>query len=553
MRKNKIFIVFILILLMCTSFACNNNNDTEVGIPVETVNPTKNETDDITPVDSEPSEEEETSEKEQATEAAPSESPEKEVVSVDVNYDPNFELIVEAETTALAGKLKVENSKAGYTGDGYLVGIEGPDDIVTFTITVPGDGAYDLNFISASFSGAFKENNILVDGEMIGVAKVESEEFVDSKLERIYLTAGEHKVQMSKSWGWIYLDSLKITASAPADQTIYEVSAELVDPKASESSKKLMQYLADVYGEYIISGQYGDRGTKGPEFKAIEKGTGKVPAMMGLDFMDYTPSRVANGSVGKDVMYALNFNKDGGIVTFCWHWNAPEPYLVNSSTAPWYRGFYVEASNIDLAKIMNGKDQAGYDLLIRDMDAIAEQLKILQKADVPVLWRPLHEASGGWFWWGAAGPEAYIKLYQLMYDRYTNYHGLHNLIWVWNGQDKDWYPGNDYVDLVGVDIYPGEKVYTSQVAKFNELVSWIAPTRKIIALTENGCHFDPDLAFRDNAMWSYFGTWEGDFITLNNSYTLSEKYTETDMLNKVYNHEKVITLDELPDLKTYGD
>jgi mannan endo-1,4-beta-mannosidase len=54
-------------------------------------------------------------------------------------------------------------------------------------------------------------------------------------------------------------------------------------------------------------------------------------------------------------------------------------------------------------------------------------------------------------------------------------------------------------------------------------------------------------------MWSYFGTWEGEFLVLNNTFTLSEQYTETDMLKKVYTSDKVITLDELPDLKTYGD
>jgi mannan endo-1,4-beta-mannosidase len=257
--------------------------------------------------------------------------------------------------------------------------------------------------------------------------------------------------------------------------------------------------------------------------------------------------------VGADVLYAKKFDQEGGIVTFCWHWNAPEKYLVNSSDQPWWKGFYTEGTTIDLKKIMDGGDQEGYELLIRDIDAIADQLKILQNADIPILWRPLHEASGGWFWWGASGPEAYCKLYQLLYDRLVNYHGIHNLIWVWNGQNKEWYPGDAYVDIVGTDIYPGERVYNSQSGKFNELVDWNGANKKIIAMTENGCMFDPDLAVRDNAMWSYFAVWEGEFLTLNSTFTLSEKYTETDMLKKVYTSDKVITLDELPDLKTYGD
>ena len=461
-------------------------------------------------------------------------------------YDQNLVILVEAEDADFQGKVKIDNSKQGYTGTGYITGIEGPGDTVTFHISIPGDGSYDLNFISVGNTG-HKENNILVDGVMVGVAKVDGDEFTDSIIPRVFLTTGEHQIQIQKSWGWILLDSLKVSASEPADKSIYEVSADLVDKKASERTKRLMQYLTDMYGEYVISGQYGDKGINGNEFKAIQKLTGEYPAILGLDFIEYTPSRVAHGSYSNDVEYAIDFDKQGGIVTFCWHWNAPDKYLVNSSSTPWWKGFYTEGTMIDLKKIMNGEDPEGYDLLVSDIDAIAIQLLRLQAADIPILWRPLHEASGGWFWWGASGPDAYIKLYQLIYDRLTNYHNIHNLIWVWNGQNKDWYPGDDYVDIVGTDIYPGERVYAPQTAQFDELLDWNGDNKKIITLSENGCLFDPDLAFRDNAIWSYFCTWEGEFVTLNKSSTLSEQYTEKDMIKKVYTSDKVITLDELPD------
>jgi mannan endo-1,4-beta-mannosidase len=482
----------------------------------------------------------------------PTASPEASTSELSSAYDKNYELIIEAEAAEFTGNTKVENGKKGFLGTGYLNALTGEQDSVTFTVSVPGDGAYDLNFISAGNTG-HKENNVIVDGIPVGVAIVEGNEFTDSVLERVYLTAGEHKIGLTKSWGWILLDALKITASKEADTAIYEVSSTLVDPQATERTKRLMQYLTDMYGDYIISGQYGDRGINGPEFKAINQATGKYPAMLGLDFIEYTPSRVSNGSKGMDVQYAKDFDEAGGIITFAWHWNAPEKYLMNSETQPWWKGFYTEATTIDLSAIMNGEDPEGYELLLRDIDVIAFQLKRLQEMDIPILWRPLHEASGGWFWWGASGPEAYIKLYQLLFDRLTNYHQLHNLIWVWNGQNKDWYPGDEYCDIVGTDIYPGERVYSSQVGSFNNLVKWTGDTRKIVAMTENGCMFDPELAVRDSAMWSYFGTWEGEFLTLNNTYTLSEKYTETDMLVKVYTSDKVITLDELPELKTYGD
>lgn len=462
-----------------------------------------------------------------------------------------LKLFIEAEDAALTtGNVRVESTHPGFTGKGYLTGFEDDGDTVTFTVPVPEDGFYDLNFISSGYGG-YKENYVYVDGEQVGIAKVYGDDFQDSVLKRVYLSKGEHEIKMTKFWGWIRLDALEITGSAPVNEDVYKVSSELADPKATESTRKLMRYLADMYGSYIISGQYCDRGFNGPEFRAIREATGKYPAMLGLDFIEYTPSRAAHGSVGKSVDYAIEFANEGGIVTFCWHWNAPEPYLYNSSDKPWWKGFYTEATSIDLKAIMDGHDPEGYELLIRDIDVIAGLLKKLQDADVPVLWRPLHEASGGWFWWGASGSEPYIKLYRLLFDRLTNTHGIHNLIWVWNGQDPNWYPGDEYVDVIGIDIYPGERVYSSQSAKFNEILEWTGK-HKIIAMTENGCLFDPDLVFRDNAVWSYFGTWNGDFVILNKTYTLSEKYNEKHMFYKVYNHEKVITLDELPDLKAYS-
>ena len=98
-----------------------------------------------------------------------------------------------------------------------------------------------------------------------------------------------------------------------------------------------------------------------------------------------------------------------------------------------------------MQKALADPNSADYKLLLRDMDAIAVQLQKFSDAGVPVLWRPLHEAEGGWFWWGAKGPEPFKKLWRLMYDRFTNVHHLHNLIWVdCSGTNPDWYPGDAY-------------------------------------------------------------------------------------------------------------
>ena len=73
------------------------------------------------------------------------------------------------------------------------------------------------------------------------------------------------------------------------------------------------------------------------------------------------------------------------------------------------------------------------------------------------LFRPLHEAEGAWFWWGAEGPEPCKKLYRLLYDKLTNEYGLDNIIWEWTGYTYEtsaaWYPGDDVVDMIGYDKY----------------------------------------------------------------------------------------------------
>jgi len=469
----------------------------------------------------------------------------EETVTVNT-YSWNDAIEYEAEDGVLLGGTVISNQKEGYSGTGYVEGFTDDGDGIIFKIEIPEEGFYDLNFVSASNGGDYKENYVLVDGENIGNTVVQSAEFTDSVVERVYLKSGEHEVLVSKYWGWILLDELKIKKSDDIDPSLYEVNKKLCNPNASENAQRLYSYLCDMYGSYIISGQFSD-GMLGLENTAIYNVTGEYPAILGLDFIDYSTSRVEHGATSFATESAINYWNSGGIVTITWHWNAPEKYL----TGEWYSGFYTDYTNIDLTKILSGEDQEGYDLLMDDIDAIAKQLQILKDAGVPVLWRPLHEASGGWFWWGSAGPEEYKELYRILYDRLTNKYELNNLIWVWNGQDKEWYPGDEYVDIIGWDVYPGEQVYSAQTATFLEAAS-ISDGHKMIVMSENGCLFNPDLAFRDGATWGYFCTWSGEFVLETEGYnTYGGRYTDESMLRKVYQDERVITRDELPDLKNY--
>lgn len=455
----------------------------------------------------------------------------------------NYSKTYEAENGKLSNDMSVISG--GNASGGKSVGkFENDRSYCQISITVPADAVYDIVIRSKAIGGS-KENDIYADGKKVGTFTSENNKFSDYTVSAVSLTKGDHNIRIIKSWGWIELDKITVKTGAKISNSTYNVTSSLVNRNATANTKKLYSFLKDSYGKYVITGQQCDGGINGNEFKAIKNLTGDYPALLGLDMMDYTPSRTAFGASSSAVEKAIEFANKGGIVTFCWHWNAPTEYLnstANNSDG-WWGGFYTKSSKFDIAKVMNGQDAKGKKLLDRDIKEIAKQLKRLEKAGVPVIWRPLHEASGGWFWWGAKGSDAYKKLWKYLYNELTNTYGCNNLIWVYNGQSADWYPGDEYVDIVGEDIYPGNHVYDPQVSRFKQAISYGSKT-KITALTENGCIFDIDSAVSINALWSWFMTWGGEFTVNGSNY--SEKYTEKSVIKKMYASKYSLTLGSLP-------
>lgn len=455
----------------------------------------------------------------------------------------NFSKTYEAENGKLSNDMSVI-SDSNASGGKSVGKFENDRSYCQISITVPADAVYDIVIRSKAIGGS-KENDIYADGKKVGTFTSENNKFSDYTVSAVSLTKGDHNIRIIKSWGWIELDKITVKTGAKISNSTYNVTSSLVNKNSTANTKKLYSFLKDSYGKYVITGQQCDGGINGNEFKAIKNLTGDYPALLGLDMMDYTPSRTAFGASSSAVEKAIEFANKGGIVTFCWHWNAPTEYLnstANNSDG-WWGGFYTKSSKFDIAKVMNGQDAKGKKLLDRDIKEIAKQLKRLEKAGVPVIWRPLHEASGGWFWWGAKGSDAYKKLWKYLYNELTNTYGCNNLIWVYNGQSADWYPGDEYVDIVGEDIYPGNHVYDPQVSRFKQAISYGSKT-KITALTENGCIFDIDSAVSINALWCWFMTWGGEFTVNGSNY--SEKYTEKSIIKKMYASKYSLTLGSLP-------
>jgi mannan endo-1,4-beta-mannosidase len=442
---------------------------------------------------------------------------------------------IEAETGTLSGT-NISTQGAGYSGSGFVTGFDADGDKVTLSFRAK-KGTHKLSVRYASPSGD-KFNFVYVNGENMGsVAFPSSMIFRETEVGTVYLREGSNTIAIVKDWGYFDLDNIKLEASLPAE--IQNVAANLVTPVPSHNADSVYNLLAGLYGKVILSGQYGGA----TEFNHIKEVSGKTPAIRGFDLIDYSPSRVEHGASSSETEKAIEWSRQRGMVTFCWHWNAPTG-LIDQPGKEWWRGFYSEATTFDISKAMNDAGSEERTLILRDIDVIAVQLKELADANVPVLWRPLHEAEGKWFWWGAKGAEPCKWLWKFLFDRLVNHHQLNNLIWVWTSTGTtdalNWYPGDEYVDMIGADIYLPSGSYGSNLITFDNLAK-LYEGRKIIALSENGTIPDPEKLFKEGAAWGWFSTWSGDFITDGAMNTEAH-------IDKVFNHDYVITLDEIDDL-----
>jgi hypothetical protein len=298
---------------------------------------------------------------------------------------------------------------------------------------------------------------------------------------------------------------------------------ELSNKNASRQAKALYSYLKDIYGKKMLAGQMTSNWGY-DELKYVLDSAGKLPAIRGLDFIDSAKNK-------DEVKYAKQWWRKGGIPTIMWHWGAPS---VGS-------GYENAKKEINIDRIFQ-EGTAEHKAFWKEMDEKADLLRKLQRANVPVLWRPFHELNGNWFWWGKQGPERFKKLWRTMYDYYVHKKKLNNLIWVLCFMDKPdpaWYPGREYVDIAGPDTYKENESRTGMFNSTKTIVGEVMP----IAFHECVVPPDPETSFAEGSKWVWFMEWHTNFL----------RKVPIQQLKYVYNHELVVTLDELPDIvKVYG-
>jgi mannan endo-1,4-beta-mannosidase len=242
-----------------------------------------------------------------------------------------------------------------------------------------------------------------------------------------------------------------------------------------------------------------------------------------------------------------------GIVGLMWQWNAPGTDSVYAEDSDFNLDRAFRHKDVRKLAALSAEDAATAAekgtiapemlMLLTDIDAMADILRPLQNMDIPVLWRPLHEAGGGWYWWGADGFMAYQKLWELLYYRMTEYHHLDNLIWLWNGQSAAYLVPENTYDIATVDIYLQPQMqYGSRYEQFLSLKK-ITGGRKLLALSE--CSALPDLEMMqlDHSVWSFFGLWYGEYL-MNPDGTFRDVYYSSNDLYNLYNSEQALTLND---------
>lgn len=479
-------------------------------------------------------------------------------------------ITIESEDAQLTPDLQVTTQiygtpKPGYSGSGF-VWMQNSGTL-TYTVTVPATGMYTISTrYMQELSPDGRQQALIVNGAAKGSYMLPyTTTWKDFNFGYHKLNQGSNTIQVKAGWGFAYFDTFTVD-HANLDPLI--VQPVLSDAQATPETQLLMNYLTEVYGKHMLSGQQeiyggGNDGNSELEFDWIHNLTGKYPAVRGFDLMNYNPLYGwEDGTTARMIDWV---NNKGGIATNSWHLTVPRDFTAYQlgEFVDWKQATYKPTEtnfNTANAVIPGTKEYQYLQLAIQDL---AEQLQILQDNNVPVIFRPYHEAEGNgglngegaWFWWASAGAEVYKQLWDQLYTELTETYGLHNLIWTYNSYvystSPAWYPGDDQVDIVGYDKYntiynrydglsgvPNEDAISST---FYQLVD-LTGGKKMVAMTENDTVPSVQNLTDEKAGWLYFLPWYGEHL-------MSTAFNFPATLTTLYQSDYVITLDELPDLK----
>ena len=358
-----------------------------------------------------------------------------------------------------------------------------------------------------------------------------------------------------------YFESREVDPTKPVSE----------NAQTNEKTMEVWNYLRSVYGKQVITCQQM-MGNECYEDLVFYNATNDLTAMKGYDFIFCTGSYHSDDMIDE----AIEWSKEsGGLCAFTWHWNVPKDIDNPEGGYAFYTNEITNFSQVNA--VTPGTKE--YETVIHDIDLIATKIQRMESEGVTILFRPLHEASGAWFWWGLQGRdsatnEVFQKLWYMIYDRLENYHKLTNIIWVWNGQNPHTAIHPNAFDIEGIDRYYDQEDISAEALStyyekcYGELAGYdkycaelagMESTGKMMALTECGYIPDPEGIKAANTIWLYYMVWNGDFIyetdaagkamvDLNGTpHPNPKKGITNEMLAEYFSNDLYITHNKLPE------
>jgi len=363
------------------------------------------------------------------------------------------------------------------------------DESQSFSVTVEFNSPqHYLVRINAIGTGVVQLSS---DETVYGAFYVDSaDEYREYILSPLFFPEEEVELHLTTLRGYVKISRISVADTPALSHERYEVSQKLINPDPSAEAAAVFEYLTQQFGSKTLTAQYVTAGSD-VEIEAVYKATGRFPAV-----------RLSEFSFNDDEIELMRkYWEKGGIVGFTWYPEREEE-----------------------------------EEFLEDIDSMAKILMELGDAKVPVLFNPLPDGGSHLHWWGKYGGDDYAGLWNMIYSRFA-FHGVNNVIWVFGKGDYRYYPGDNRVDLVCASVFSiNEAQVGSQSAR-------LLLSQKPAMVIASSVLPSPDILARDNAFWLAWGLSRGDFVIDEFGEALSSKST---MLDRFYNHELTICLDNLP-------
>ncbi|MEO1021534.1 MAG: glycosyl hydrolase [Bacteroidota bacterium] len=279
----------------------------------------------------------------------------------------------------------------------------------------------------------------------------------------------------------------------------------LVDAQATQETKALFANLKKISATHVLYGHeddlaYGVKWENEQGRSDVKEASGSYPAVYGWDLGDLAQIDKADNLDGVDFDNMKQWIKEGyqrgGVITLSWHMN----HLgTEGDTWDTTRVAHRLLPDGDLHNEFNAMLDR-FASFVSDLKADSDQQEL-----IPVIFRPYHEHTGWWFWWGSESTtvEEYVSLWRYTVEYLRDVKQVHNLLYAYSpnslsefdSYDDYWekYPGDAYVDILGFDDYftlQGRYGHEDGVAALGEHLSWLASQardrNKIAAITETG-------------------------------------------------------------------